>query len=597
MFSYDFQDDGTDPTSKEDHWGIINNWSGVEVPYAAKQAYVSYNAATTTLKGATFASSTDIDRVRAIKYTRASDNKDVVMMFNLDDASVPVSVRGATAAGMQAYDMFGNPIAMPTSVSYDPVYLIGASGSFNPEEITVANSPILGDTTVESGSSSNDASHLYAEKVTLTDDSIIQSLSIDVKTAAGTMTMGIYADNAGAPGALKATTAEFTPVAGWNTVSVTSQAVLPSGDYWLVFQPSSNTLSTAFNTASGTVQYATRTYGALPATFPASTSKTGTPSLYATLFTQHLINNAVYTLEPLNAPGTLLNANGTADGSSVSISTTGAWFDSSTNVRKWKAVYAGGGYWKFYPQSSPSYVLNDKGGTASGTQLQVGADDGSDATLWKLKITKDGYYQLSPKNAASEAMNVLGAGTANGTPVTVSTINGTNAQQWKFNVYSVSYAQPLMNNAIYTLEPLNAPGKNLTAEGGTNGSNVDIWTAQIAMNTGGNQKWRAVDAGSGYWKLYPVSAPAYDLDVSGGSSADGTNIQIWYDDNVDARLFTPLSPYNGYYQIEPKVASGKRLDVSGMGTADGTNVQVWSFNGSSNQKWRFNLVSSYNPYN
>jgi hypothetical protein len=80
--------------------------------------------------------------------------------------------------------------------------------------------------------------------------------------------------------------------------------------------------------------------------------------------------------------------------------------------------------------------------------------------------------------------------------------------------------------------------------------------------------------------------------VSGGSSADGTNIQIWYDDNVDARLFAPLNPVNGYYQVEPKVAPGKRMDVAGMGTADGTNVQIWSYNASSNQKWRFNMISS-----
>lgn len=597
MFDYDFQDDGTNPADKESNWGLIYNWAAnVEVPYAAKPSYVAYNEITSMLKGAAYAGTTDVDRVRMIKFTRASDNQDIVMMFNLDDVSVPVGIRGATASGMQAYDMFGNPIALPTSVSYAPVYLTGAQGSFNPEDISTSSSPILGDLKAESGSTTNDSAHLYAVKVTLNNDSILKSMSVNVKTAAGKMTMGVYTDNNGVPGALQAATPEFTPVAGWNTVSVTTPAVLPYGSYWLVFQPSSNSLATAFNASAGTVLVANRTYGALPASFPSSTPAAGTPSLYATFYTPHLIQNAVYTIEPLSSPGLLLNASGTADGSKTALTSQGAWWGSA-NTMKWKAVYAGQGYWKFYSQSSPSLLLNDKGGATSATQTQIGSDDGSDANLWKLSIKGDGIYQLSPKNAQSLALDVKGAGTSDGTPVQVYTINGTAAQQWKFNLYSASFDQPLSNDAIYTLEPLNAPGKNLTAEGSGNGSNVDIRSAQITSDMGSNQKWRAVDAGGGYWKFFPANAPSYDLDVNGGSGADGTNIQIWYDDAVDARLFMPASPVNGYYQIVPKVALSSRLDVAGMGTTDGTNVQIWSYNASSNQMWRFNLVSSYNLYN
>jgi|GEM_PF-3715742 len=597
MFYYDFQDDGTNPADKESNWGLIRNWaSNVEVPYAAKQSYVSFNAAAAMLKGAAYASTVEIDRVRMLKFTRASDQKDVVMLFNLDDGSVPVGIRGATAAGMLAYDLFGNPIAVPTSLSYSPIYLVGPQGSFNPEDVATASSPVLGDLNVESGSTTNDASHLYAVKVALNNDSILKSMSVHIKAASGKMIMGVYADNAGAPGALKASTPEFTPAAGWNTVGVTSPTVLPAGSYWLVFQPNSNTLATAFNSASGSVRMATRTYGALPASYPSSTSATGTPSVYATFYTPHLIQNAVYTMEALSSPGLQLQANGSANGSKTALTSQTAWWGSS-NAMKWKAVYAGQGYWKFYPLSAPALVLSDKGGTASGTQTQIGADDGSDAVLWKLKVKGDGTFQLSPKNASGLALDVQGAATTDGTPVQVYTINDTAAQQWKLNVYSVSYSQPLLNNAIYTIEPLNAPGKNLTAEGGANGSNVDIRGSQVTADAGGNQKWRAVDAGGGYWKFFSVSAPSYDLDVNGGSAADGTNIQIWYDDAVDARLFMPSSPVNGYYQIAPKVAPNSRLDVAGMGTADGTNVQIWSYNASANQMWKFNLVSSYNLYN
>jgi hypothetical protein len=90
--------------------------------------------------------------------------------------------------------------------------------------------------------------------------------------------------------------------------------------------------------------------------------------------------NAVYSVEPLVASNMRLNAEGSADGSGVDILTLPTSLDPEDN-QKWQAKYVGGGYWKFCPQNSSTYVLNDKGGTAAGTQVQVGTDDGSDATL------------------------------------------------------------------------------------------------------------------------------------------------------------------------------------------------------------------------
>jgi len=45
--------------------------------------------------------------------------------------------------------------------------------------------------------------------------------------------------------------------------------------------------------------------------------------------------------------------------------------------------------------------------------------------------------------------------------------------------------------------------------------------------------------------------------------------------------FTPTS--GGYFRITP-VHSGKAVDVSGGSTADGANVQQWTYNGGNNQQ-------------
>lgn len=98
--------------------------------------------------------------------------------------------------------------------------------------------------------------------------------------------LAIYADNAGYPGALKATTAQFTPTTGWNTKSVVGPALLPAGTYWLVVEPSSNTYGVAYDSAgSATSSYLIAApYGPMPSAFPAGGSAgTYRVSLYATL--------------------------------------------------------------------------------------------------------------------------------------------------------------------------------------------------------------------------------------------------------------------------------------------------------------------------
>ena len=127
-----------------------------------------------------------------------------------------------------------------------------------------------------------------AQSAVLTQTATIQSLSFYVTTAAGNLRLGIYASSAGGgPGALKASTASFAPVAGWNTQVVSTPVALPAGTYWLSYLPSSNTLGFRIrDDASSSGRYYSLPFGALPASF--STTPSNTPShwsFYATLTT------------------------------------------------------------------------------------------------------------------------------------------------------------------------------------------------------------------------------------------------------------------------------------------------------------------------
>ena len=145
----------------------------------------------------------------------------------------------------------------------------------------------IGQTGVMSGQDGGSSTYLNAQTATLSQTATLQSISIYIKVAAGQMYMGVYNNNAGKPGSLVATTAQFTPVVGWNTINVTTPVSLAAGTYWLAFQPNNDGLGQAFSTSSGTTYYAQpRTYGALPGSFPASTLAANTESsVYATLTT------------------------------------------------------------------------------------------------------------------------------------------------------------------------------------------------------------------------------------------------------------------------------------------------------------------------
>ncbi|WP_333769888.1 ricin-type beta-trefoil lectin domain protein [Streptomyces sp. IBSBF 2435] len=112
-------------------------------------------------------------------------------------------------------------------------------------------------------------------------------------------------------------------------------------------------------------------------------------------------------------------------------------------------------------------------------------------------------------------------------------------------------------------------------------------------NDGGYQKMadafhRGVQAAdSAGWLHSPVSAGApvvsgiagKCLDVNGGSSADGTPVQIWSCDNAPAQAWSA-------YADGTLRAVGKCLDATGRGTANGTKVEIWTCNGGTNQVWQ-----------
>ena len=144
----------------------------------------------------------------------------------------------------------------------------------------------IGNTTVESSNDGGYGNLLLAQKTALGHTATIQSLSFYVSSPYGKLRLGLYDDNAGSPGALIASTNEFTPIStGWNTQNVISPVSLTAGTYWLACLPQSGFLAfKVSNDGSGTRLGVSFNYGPLPATFPSGSSGADVQcSFYATL--------------------------------------------------------------------------------------------------------------------------------------------------------------------------------------------------------------------------------------------------------------------------------------------------------------------------
>jgi hypothetical protein len=90
--------------------------------------------------------------------------------------------------------------------------------------------------------------------------------------------VAIYTDNAGRPGTLVAVSATGTLVANaWNTLGVNA-SLLPSTNYWLMFNTNGRTSSVNDmrfrygNAGQGAYSKAAVLFGTWPATFPATTN-------------------------------------------------------------------------------------------------------------------------------------------------------------------------------------------------------------------------------------------------------------------------------------------------------------------------------------
>jgi hypothetical protein len=221
--------------------------------------------------------------------------------------------------------------------------------------------------------------------------------------------------------------------------------------------------------------------------------------------------------------------------------------------------------------------LDVPGADASqGAVLWQYAPNGSDAQLFAIEPNADGSFTISPKLNRALVLDFQWGATDAGTLVHLWERNGTAAQRMTL--------QPVMRSVAdgeYSLRSaLGASVLDVSGNSSDDGANVQIWAANA---TTAQRFHVAFDVATGYYEVVGAASGKL-LDVAAGSAQAGANAQIWSANGTRAQKWEIAPNADGTFTLYSAIG-GNVLDVAGAGTQDGTNAQTWPSNGTDAQKW------------
>ena len=305
----------------------------------------------------------------------------------------------------------------------------------------------------------------------------------------------------------------------------------------------------------------------------------------------------------------------------------------TTNVHQWTTYNGDTQKWALAKNADGSYSIINKfnglaldiayGNIGNNANVQLFLKNGTAAQKFWLKATaaiSDGIYEVRSLGDVHKVFDIANASSADGAKLQLWESNGTLAQR-----FQVVYDAGTDSYRIRTA----ASGGWLTVK---NGSIVQSGDSKTAMDD--YNAWKLVWNGNFFSFANPLtnmvmgysgslqngaamqalaasklvsqhflftaaqliangiyevkSALGTNLDVAGGSSAAGANIQTWYRNDDSAQKFFISASGDGY--VIKNAISNLALDVGDASRANGANVQQWIANGTKAQLWKAEIA-------
>lgn len=262
-----------------------------------------------------------------------------------------------------------------------------------------------------------------------------------------------------------------------------------------------------------------------------------------------------------------------------------------TQAQKWDINHFGRSSFEISTQNRRYCLDIQDGAINNGTNIQLYSCNNTNAQRFKIvemveakQTIADGTYYISSALDNNKVLDVYGGNTNNKTNIQLYQFNNTNAQMWR-----VKY----LNNGYYSITSKLNRSKCMDVD---NGSSISQTNVQLYnCNNTNAQQFIIRDLGDGYYGIFTKNDPI-PLDINNASTNNSTNIQIFYNNGSKAQKFKfnkveEKTIDTGVYTIRSMVNNNQVLDVQGGVSNNGVNVQSYRFNNTNSQIWYVNKTS------
>ena len=212
------------------------------------------------------------------------------------------------------------------------------------------------------------------------------------------------------------------------------------------------------------------------------------------------------------------------------------------------------------------------------TNVQLYDSNSTIAQKWYIKYIGDGYYSILSNADNNYSLTSVNDESSN---IQINSYNNLTTQKWIIKDNQNGYYS-IMNNNYLSID--------ISGASTVNGTNVQLYKT----NTSDAQQFKLIPTAEGisqnlisdgYYFINSALDNNFVIDLNAANTANGSNIQLFTLNNSKAqKWYVKYSGY-GYYKISSALSSNKLLDVAGSQTLDGTNVQLYSSDNSYAQEW------------
>lgn len=250
------------------------------------------------------------------------------------------------------------------------------------------------------------------------------------------------------------------------------------------------------------------------------------------------------------------------------------------------ANIADGTYVILAATSSTGMALDcEHGSEMSGANIRIHTRNDSDAQL--VHITTIGGHRKMTFPQSGKSLDVDNAVYADGTNVQQYDDNDSTAQRWEI----------VSDGLTATIDGVTYDTYNIVCAGDGNFC-MDVYHALAEQDTNIQIHHHNTDSNAERFCFVPMnpvptgtyiihSALDYNavLDVSGGSTSSGANIQLYGKNGTNAQVFIVKNYSSSGLAMIANAKSNMFLNVAGNIAADGTNVQQYTDDGTDANRW------------